>query len=678
MMRNSLARFALATGLASNAIAVLAQSPNNEPVVWERQGTIRTSAVEFTAPAKVAVPVHPTREQQPPTRPNSPSDGLISANHNIIRLGPTRASSVRNVFVPPYSPQRTWVGAVPPLPPSYAIECNAPCPANYIQPAHKETPPHDVIPTFAAPRPLPQSPLKTLPPATTPPQSAPISQVPCSPTTMNPSPTPTWHGHQYRVQPFPPPGAFPVLPTGEGYYSLLDRMRGEAADSPPRWPYPRNGLIQPPFSEISFTYLDAIDFEDRDWAEKLKRIPLGDHWLFSTGGEARYRYNMETNSRLSGRDNTYELARMRAYTDLWYEDRLRVYTEFLFGDTLNQDLPPLPRDVNRGDIQQLFVDVRLTQINDHPIFFRAGRQELYYGSQRLVSTVDWGNNRPRFDGFKLFYRSDKFDADLFLTRPVQVRFNELDPSDRNLTFAGAWLTYKPKKGTLVDAYYLNLEIDTPGVVRGQSRPGSANISTFGTRFYSRRDSGLLIDAEAMLQTGHWADQSILAHAYSAYAGWYFQNCWGTPTLWAGYDYASGDPDPNRTGRRQTFNQLFGFGHYYMGFADLVGRQNIHDFTVQGYLVPTNWIVAGIQYHVFRLDSSKDALYNAAGVPIRRSPTGAAGFDVGSEIDLVANLHLSDRQDIFMSYSHFFPGAFVRNTGPASGVDCVYAQYSWRW
>jgi hypothetical protein len=491
-------------------------------------------------------------------------------------------------------------------------------------------------------------------------------------------PAPTWHGHKYPVQPLPPPGAFPIIPSGPGYYSLLDEIRGDFRDKPPRWPYPRSGPIMPPFNEINFSYLDAIPFDQRDWAERLHRIPIGDHWLFSTGGEFRTRYNSETNTRLLGQNDTYQLFRTRLYTDVWFEDYFRFYAEFYYGDTIWQDVVPYARDVNRGDIQQMFIDLKLGAIDGDPVYLRAGRQELYYGSQRLVSTVDWGNNRPRFDGLKAFYRSEKLDADAFLTRPTQVRFGQLDPWDRNQTFSGAWLTYKPKKGTLFDLYYLNLENDNPGVARGQFKTGSYNISTFGGRYYGRHDSGLLLDFEGMLQFGHWADQSILAQAFSGYVGWYFKDCWATPTIWVGYDYASGDPDPNNTGQHRTFNQLFQFGHYYYGFVDITGGQNIRDWNIQAYAYPTNWVTTGIQYHVFRLDSNKDALYNAAGQATRQDRTGKAGDNVGSEIDVLVNFHLTDRQDVFLNYCHFFPGPFIQATGPSFGLDFVYAQYSLRW
>jgi hypothetical protein len=303
---------------------------------------------------------------------------------------------------------------------------------------------------------------------------------------------------------------------------------------------------------------------------------------------------------------------------------------------------------------------------------------LLYGSQRLVSTVDWGNNRPRFDGVKAFYRSEKFDADVFATRPVPHSFGQLDSWDKNQVFSGAWFTYKPKKGTFIDAYYLNLDNRNPGVARGQFGTGFFNVNTVGGRYFTRTDEGLLVDLEGAVQFGKWADQSILANMVTANLGWYFKDVWATPTVWAGFDYSTGDPDPNATATRRTFNQLFGFGHYYNGFADFVGRQNITAFNVQGYAYPTEWLTAGVQYHVFRLSSDKDFLYNAAGAGIRRDATGRSGNDVGSEIDVLVNFHLTPRQDIFLNYSHFFAGDFVKRTGASFGADFVYAQYSMRW
>jgi hypothetical protein len=206
--------------------------------------------------------------------------------------------------------------------------------------------------------------------------------------------------------------------------------------------------------------------------------------------------------------------------------------------------------------------------------------------------------------------------------------------------------------------------------------GPYNVSTVGTR-YVGQSCNWLWDAEGMLQFGSFGSNGILAQAFTVGGGYDFKDCPLTPQVWLCYDFASGSPDPG-VGTYRTFNQLFPFGHYYLGFLDLVGRQNIIDVNGQIAFFPTKWITSFIQYHVFRLDSPKDALYNAAGIPIRRDPTGRAGDDVGDEIDLVTNIHLDKHQDILLGYSHLYSGAFIRATGNPRSPDFFYLQYSFRW
>jgi len=78
------------------------------------------------------------------------------------------------------------------------------------------------------------------------------------------------------------------------------------------------------------------------------------------------------------------------------------------------------------------------------------------------------------------------------------------------------------------------------------------------------------------------------------AGRHFKDAPLNPTLWFYYDYAGGNNRPNG-GEYNTFNQLFPFGHYYLGWADLVGRQNIHDANAHLFMYPTNWMTIRRRY-----------------------------------------------------------------------------------
>ena len=108
---------------------------------------------------------------------------------------------------------------------------------------------------------------------------------------------------------------------------------------------------------------------------------------------------------------------------------------------------------------------------------------------------------------------------------------------------------------------------------------------------------------------------------------------------------------------------------------------MHDLNAHVYLYPAPWITAFVQYHHFWLNQSTDALYGAAGQAYRRDPTGAAGTNVGDEIDFVANFHLARYTDLLIGYSKLFGGGFLEQTaGPNRAVDSEFFHmtFSQRW
>ena len=480
------------------------------------------------------------------------------------------------------------------------------------------------------------------------------------------------------VRPMPRLGNFPIPPGGPGYYSLADELRGEYREKPPKYPYPAFGLIPQPFFDADFRYLDDPKNTQWDWADPLHRVRLGDDWLFATGGDARFRFAREGNSRLTRTDNASGLPRVRAYADLWYRDELRVFVEGIWADSLGHDLAPLPPDVNRGDLQNAFVDLKLSW-DEHPAYLRLGRQELVLGSQRLVGIPDWVNARRTFQGARVLRTGEQFDVDLFWLQPVTPDARRFDSVDNNQNFAGAWVTYRQKPGTLVDLYYLFLDNTNRTTQLGLVR-SPITLHTLGTRWAGDVDAAWLYDVEVAGQLGDRGASSVRAGMATAGLGYHFKDAPLNPTVWAYYDWASGDDDPNR-GRYTTFNQLFPFGHYYLGWVDAVGRQNIRDLNFHLYLYPANWVTVWAQYHCFRLDAARDALYNAAGTAIRRDATGRAGRDVWQEMDWVVNFHLSPHSDLLTGYSRLWGGGFLERTANrtrAADADLFYVQYSFRW
>jgi len=471
-------------------------------------------------------------------------------------------------------------------------------------------------------------------------------------------------------------GEFPVPPTDPGYYSLMDALRGDYSAKPPVMPYGRTSLKPYPFYDADFSYLDKPDNKQFDWSDCLKRREIGCSWLFTSGAEVRNRYMSEVNSRLTGTNNTYDQLRTMAYGSLWYEDRIGLFVQGIDAHDFGQELTPAGIDVNRTDLVDLFVDVKAFEIDGAPVYVRGGRQEMNLGSQRLVSGLEWANTLRTFQGVRMFRQTEQLDVNLFWMQPVIIDPSNFDAPNDDQNFTGLWTTYRPKKGHFIDGYVLNLDRQLPLVSGNGGVLGTSNITTIGAR-YAGDHNNILWDFEQMLQFGDYSNQNLFAGASSNGVGYHFAGrCW-KPQIWFTYDYASGDGNPGAGNSFNTFNQLFPFGHYYMGYLDLVGRQNIHDFHTQFIAYPTNWITFLTQYHHFRLDSPNSPLFNAAGVPIRVDPTGASGTDVGDEIDFLVNFHIGNHQDVLVGYSKLFAGSFLKNTGNGESPELFYLQHQFR-
>lgn len=488
-------------------------------------------------------------------------------------------------------------------------------------------------------------------------------------------PNAPWWTRVPNVQPFPPLGLTVVPPRGPGYYTFVDFILGNRLQNPPVYPYARFGINAFPFFNLDWRYLDSTDNREPDPFDFLKRIRLGDNFMFTLGGEWRYRYNNEVNSRQSGKDNVYDLTRTRIYADFWYRDIFRIYGEFINAQSFNQDLPPLAIDQYNPNFLNLFADLKVATILKQAVYLRGGRQELLYGSERLISPLAWANTQRTFQGSKVFWQNEKLSLDGFVVQPVIPSANSFASVNWQQIFSGIWGTYRPTKGEIVDLYYLDFQDSTPIYSGANGVKGSENVNTLGSRWYGNKNDWLW-DTEGMLQFGRYSNQTILANAYTMSGGYNFNKLPLSPKLWFSFDYASGDPTPGVGGVHRTFNQLFPFGHYYFGMMDNVGRQNINDVSTKLLLYPTKWMTTWVEYHVLNLDSPKDALYNSAGVATNVDPTGKAGINVGDILTIVNNFTIDLHQNVFVQYSHLYAGDFIRRTG-GSSEDELYLMYAYR-
>ena len=427
-----------------------------------------------------------------------------------------------------------------------------------------------------------------------------------------------------------------------------------------------------------FSYLDGPEGSyKKDFFDPIKNIHLGDDWRLSIGGEFRFRLEAETDKAFGGTprsQDTFQLYRYLLHLDFKYRQSLRFFVQGIQAHDEDRDLRLRGIDENRWDLHQAFVDVRVFG-DETPWTLRVGRQELQYGSQRLVSGFTWGNVRRRFDAIKLFTKGDSWDLAMWYGKQVLVERKEGDDFDKNVDFYGLYTTYKgiPRHG--LDLYAFAID-DRGNRTNPNGRSGDRDVYTLGSRFWGKT-AGFDYEAEITGQWGHWAGDTVQAWSWTVDGGYTFASCPWKPRVGAGFDWASGDEDISDRAVG-TFDQLFPLGHAYFGYLDLIGRQNITaaNASVSAWPVAKK-VNTRLAYHVFWLTEGEDALYNAGGGVVRRDPTGRAGKEVGHELDLTLKWLLKPHQVVLLGWSHFFDRDFIQRTGPHEDPDLFYLQYSFK-
>jgi len=424
-----------------------------------------------------------------------------------------------------------------------------------------------------------------------------------------------------------------------------------------------------------FSYLDGgPDSYRYDVFDSLKNIRLGEDWRLSLGGEFRFRMESETNLSFGATEpanDTFQHYRFFLHGDLKYRHVFRVFVQGVEAFDEDRDLALRPLDENRWDLHQLFFDVRLLG-ESSPWTVRVGRQELNYGNQRLVSPLDWATARRRFDGVKLFARTEAWDVEVFYVKPVLVQRKQRDRYDEDFDFYGVYATIKSIPRHKVDIYFFAVD-NTADLRNPNSRSGDKSTYTLGTRF-SGNTAAFDYEAELAGQWGHWAGDTVEAWMVAVDGGYTFDDP-HKPRFGVGFDWATGDEDPTDS-RVQTFDQLFPLGHKYLGYLDLVGRQNViaANASISFWPIPET-VRAAVAWHYFWLDHESDALYNAAGVPTRRDATGNSGREVGSELDVTASWQMDIHSSFLAGWSHLWDADFIHDTGVSEDADLFYIQYS---
>lgn len=365
-------------------------------------------------------------------------------------------------------------------------------------------------------------------------------------------------------------------------------------------------------------------------------------------------------------DQDVTLTRIRLHLRISLHDAIEIFIQPQDQRTWGDEASVLSDETNL-DLHQGYVEVG--NLLTEGLSLKVGRQELSYGDQRLVSPLDWSNVGRAWDAAKLRYASGSWWAEAFF---AVVR--EVLGADDDHDFWGVYASCAALADHEFDVYAFGRWFND-GTQAGDEAPPTPIFDrrdvTVGLRAKGK-SCGFDYSAEGILQRGTVGTDDLRSWAVAATFGWIAPVAW-TPRLGVELTHASGDDDPTDAVNR-TFDPLYPFGHAYQGFADVFAFKNGTDIAFYFRVAPAEGFSFHVDVHLFRLAAERDAWYNAAGVPIRRDPTGATPREVGQELDVHAKLALGKHVQLWAGVSHFFAGPFVAGTpGTSADLTWVFVQ-----
>lgn len=411
-----------------------------------------------------------------------------------------------------------------------------------------------------------------------------------------------------------------------------------------------------------------------DWSDKLKYIPLGrrEGWYVSIGGEARPYYERYRNEEwgsvpqdLSG----YWLQRFLLHADFHFGKRVRFFGQLQSGIETGKRGGPAPPDEDLLDVLQAFVDVTWTFSSERSLTLRAGRQELSYGSGRLISMRDGTNVRQSFDGAKLMLRTANWNVDAFAVKPVENASGFFD--DAPISSQTSWGVYAvrslPRLPAIkkLDLYYIGLARRTAHFDQGSARE---TRHTIGTRL-SGTQGNWDYDTEFMHQFGSFGTGAIHAWAAGGEYGYTLRRLPFSPRPGFKANVTSGDRDPNDPDLG-TFHPLFPKGAYFGQLASIgpLNHRDLHptlDLTFpHGVSFTGDWVIYWRQ-------SLHDGVYSVPGELLRTGQLSRARF-IGHQPDFELRWLANRHTTLFLNYGRFFVGRFLRETPPDGNTTFIAA------
>ncbi|MCV2484770.1 alginate export family protein [Flavobacterium sp. SH_e] len=417
------------------------------------------------------------------------------------------------------------------------------------------------------------------------------------------------------------------------------------------------------FKFLRYNDVISIDSTNQSLYYKAKQITISkksqSFLFFGAENRTQYQYFENENWDENLKDNNgFLLNRTLFYGDLKVGNSFRLFSQLQSSVAISRENPN-PIEENPLDLHQLFIDVNFRSIK-----FRIGRQELYYGSQRLISVREGPNSRQAFDAMKITFNKKNFSADAFYSYHVKNRFGNFnDKIDDDTKLIGFYsLLREIKYVNNVEIYLLNLQKSESTF---NTFSGSENRNTAGFRIFGNQ-SNWFYDIEAAYQFGRFERKNIKAWTFSANNYYSYNIKKSIQKVGLKAEYISGDKIQTDQSL-ETFNPLFPRGAYF-GLASLIGPSNLIDVHPFLECQLTRKLFFNMDYDVFWRASSSDAIYQP-NVSILFDSSGSNSKKIGNQLGASFNYEFNKYLIFTIEGTWFKSGNFIKDV--SNGKDMLF-------
>ena len=407
----------------------------------------------------------------------------------------------------------------------------------------------------------------------------------------------------------------------------------------------------------------------QDFWDPIKYIPLGsDDRYLTLGGEVREVLERVGNDNWGKQPywNTFVLQRYMFHSDWHLGEHFRVFIQLKSSLEDYRRGGPRPIDEKKLDFEAAYFEAG-TAGKRNWIVLRVGRQELNYGSGRVVSVRQGPNVRQSFDGFKIRSKAGEWNVDAWAVRPDLDKFGFFDNvPDHRTAFWGIYTTRPWHHQLSLDAYYLGLDRKKATFDRGTAPELRHTVGARLWRPIAKKERDWDCDYEGMWQFGSFGSDNIRAWTFASDTGYSFPNAPLKPRLSVKSDISSGD-NP-RTNTLGTFNPIFPIGNYFGVLADTgPGPVNFIDVHPRAQMQFPHGVSVSTDLVAQWRENIHDGVYAVPGfllVPANGSRARFVGYRPGIEARWQIDRHAYLQAD----YGVFYAGQFLKQASPGRNIN----------